>query len=313
MDNKKICSGLEHLLGIVKVWGEEQPPQIEKDIVLEGIREVYKTLKCWESAAEACECVVEKEDLPEGCPSGQTAEIPCREERVAEPQITKEVPEAENEPVAVAGSLRNEAEDEAPLSAGAGQKADIDGFDKTAAKNKLDRRVILSLYGDDQEEFPVAGVADNDAVVEKKYTEDGGNDDIVPDGGNSHRTVEQKTVTESFADNKETQPVLGEVIGGNGKTLADAYAANNHSSDVASVISSGKVSDLRSSIGINDKFLMVRDLFEGDSDAYEAAVGELENFEDLDDALLHIHEKYNWNPNNEGLKLLVDLLTRKFS
>ena len=67
--------------------------------------------------------------------------------------------------------------------------------------------------------------------------------------------------------------VLGEVINHNVQTLADTIAPPR---DVASELRrSEHVTDLRRAIGINDKFLMIRDLFGGDAAAYEAAIGTL--------------------------------------
>ena len=47
------------------------------------------------------------------------------------------------------------------------------------------------------------------------------------------------------------------------------------------------VTDLRRAIGINDKFLMIRDLFGGDAAAYEAAIGTLNGFDDFDECMIY--------------------------
>lgn len=38
---------------------------------------------------------------------------------------------------------------------------------------------------------------------------------------------------------------------------------------------------------------------------------QLNAFTDLNDALLYIQENYQWDPDSEGVRLLVDLLERK--
>ena len=73
------------------------------------------------------------------------------------------------------------------------------------------------------------------------------------------------------------------------------------------------VTDLRRAIGINDKFLLIRDLFGGDGEAYEKAIGALNDCADFDDCMIYIAENYAWNPNSDGVKLLMDLLERKFA
>ena len=73
------------------------------------------------------------------------------------------------------------------------------------------------------------------------------------------------------------------------------------------------VSALRRAIGINDKFLMIRDLFDGDARAYEAALDKLDAFGDFDDCMIYIAENYVWNANSDGAKFLMELLERKFA
>ena len=70
---------------------------------------------------------------------------------------------------------------------------------------------------------------------------------------------------------------------------------------------------LRQAIGINDKFLMTRDLFDGDEDAYAEAIAELDECETLDDCMIYIAENYEWNPDSEGAKFIMQLLERKHS
>ena len=101
------------------------------------------------------------------------------------------------------------------------------------------------------------------------------------------------------------------MINHNVQTLADTIAPPR---DVASELRrSEHVTDLRRAIGINDKFLMIRDLFDGDARAYEAALDKLDAFGDFDDCMIYIAENYAWNANSDGAKFLMELLERKFA
>ena len=68
---------------------------------------------------------------------------------------------------------------------------------------------------------------------------------------------------------------------------------------------------LRQHIGINDRFMIIRNLFGGSSEAFDTTMAQLNTFTDLDDALLYIQDHYNWNPDDDSVKLIVDLLERK--
>lgn len=105
--------------------------------------------------------------------------------------------------------------------------------------------------------------------------------------------------------------VLGEVIKPHVQTLADTIAPPH---DIASELRRNEpVTDLRQAIGLNDKFLLIRDLFGGDAQAYERAIETLNDFDDLDDCMIFIAEHYAWNPNSDGAKLMMELLERKFA
>ena len=105
--------------------------------------------------------------------------------------------------------------------------------------------------------------------------------------------------------------VLGEVINHDVQTLADPIAPRR---DMASELRRGEpVADLRNAIGINDKFLLIRDLFGGDGEAYEEAIATLNAFDDFDECMIHIAENYAWNPNSDGAKFMMELLERKFA
>lgn len=72
-----------------------------------------------------------------------------------------------------------------------------------------------------------------------------------------------------------------------------------------------QITDLRHSIGINDRFLLIRDLFGGKAEEYERVIDELDAFTELDDAMIYIQENFEWNPDCDGATLLVELLERK--
>ena len=57
--------------------------------------------------------------------------------------------------------------------------------------------------------------------------------------------------------------------------------------------------------------MIIRNLFGGNAEAFNATMVQLNTFTDLDDALLYIQENFEWNPDCDGATLLVELLERK--
>lgn len=100
---------------------------------------------------------------------------------------------------------------------------------------------------------------------------------------------------------------LADVLGGK-VTLADKMV-----DDTAPMPAMNRINDLRKAIGLNDRFLMIRDLFAGDAARYEDTIDTLNEFDDLDECMIYIVENFAWNPDSEGAKMLVSLIERKLS
>lgn len=103
---------------------------------------------------------------------------------------------------------------------------------------------------------------------------------------------------------------LADVLGGGITTLADTLAGEHHA---ARTVASSHIDSLRSAIGINDRFLMIRDLFNGNEQMFEDTITTLEEFDDLDECMIYIVENFAWNPDSDGARLLTDIIQRKLS
>lgn len=108
----------------------------------------------------------------------------------------------------------------------------------------------------------------------------------------------------------ERPKTLADAISPSTQTLADTLAAPTA---LGEEIHNSRIASLRDGIGLNDKFLMIRDLFDGDVDAYNQAIAALDELETMDDCIIHIIENYEWNPDSEGSKFIMQLLERKLS
>ena len=106
---------------------------------------------------------------------------------------------------------------------------------------------------------------------------------------------------------EEAPQRLCDVIAKNVTTLADKMAEEQPTAAY------NRITDIRKAIGLNDKFLMIRDLFGGDANLYEDTINHLNEYDDLDECMIFIVENFRWNPDSEGAKLLVSLLERKLS
>lgn len=163
------------------------------------------------------------------------------------------------------------------------------------------RRVIMSLYGES------ATSSSREEKTREKAVEPAP-DAIEPVEQPADESPKAVSVAERIAAAQTEGPqVLGDVIGAGTTTLAEAVAA---SQPTVQTVQNDRVNTLRAAIGINDRFIMIRDLFGGDGAAFDQAMDELDAFEDFNECLVYM-STYRWNPNSDGARMLMDLVTRK--
>lgn len=140
--------------------------------------------------------------------------------------------------------------------------------------------------------------------------------DSLPSGENGEKKVKPKKLSggvnatlfedaPSLADNFEDEETLHEHIASktSGTTLADHLHRK-------------PVQDLKAAIGINEKFLFINQLFDGNLQDYSEAIEKLNASADLTSAkqfvTAELAGRFNWTNNNEHVKSFLDLVERRF-
>ena len=97
------------------------------------------------------------------------------------------------------------------------------------------------------------------------------------------------------------------------ETLGDRMLQEDHS--LAAKLQQNPIPDLRSVIGINDKFLFVNELFGGSMEKYNKSIDNLNDLKTLNGAMIYLNElkiELQWNSSNEAYRKLSELVRRKF-
>ena len=98
-----------------------------------------------------------------------------------------------------------------------------------------------------------------------------------------------------------------------GETLGEKMMGEDHS--LAAKLQQNPVHDLKSGIGINDKFLFVNELFGGSMEKYNKSIDNLNDLKTLNGAMIYLNElkiELQWNSSNEAYQKLKDLVSHKF-
>ena len=350
MGLKRIDERLSRVATIVKGWnGSSSVPRIERDLALEELRHIYDEIldytpeereDCAEENADSAEreerVVVtvapiaesiadvvddfddaldidallgigaEEESATSQEQSIAEAEETPKEEvveeamnEVAEEIVVESEPEivAEPEPEPVAEPIAEPEADVAPETEvednASGALFNLDDIPVRAKRG----RKMVHLYSDNFTSRVVTAPKEDDEAESEAEAEEIA-EPIQP-------AVERVVVEEQSA---EEPKCLADVLGGGVKTLGDAMASSDEPTTPLN-----RVTELRKAIGLNDKFLLVRDLFGGDVERYEATIDTLDEFEDLDECMIYIVENFRWNPDSEAARLIVSLLERKLA
>ena len=98
-----------------------------------------------------------------------------------------------------------------------------------------------------------------------------------------------------------------------GETLGEKMMGEDNS--LAAKLQQNPVPDLKSVIGINDKFLFVNELFGGSMEKYNKSIENLNDLKTLNGAMIYLNElkiELQWNSSNEAYLKLKELISRKF-
>jgi len=129
-----------------------------------------------------------------------------------------------------------------------------------------------------------------------------------------------------FEDNYDDEPPVQNAIPdifSSLQTIVDRYKTPDSTLNEAMAISNSstvntavkQVRDLKSSIGINEKFLFINDLFKGNMKEYTdtiVALSDTETLESVHEILAPLKSRYGWRDDSDAYATLIDFLQRRF-
>ena len=116
----------------------------------------------------------------------------------------------------------------------------------------------------------------------------------------------RKSAMYALYEESAPTPTLGDTFGEK-RALADMISAPK------GVAESRQVESLASAIGVADRFMLIRELFDNDEVAYQSAIEQLDSFGSFDDCMVYIAENFSWRASSDGAKYMMELLQRKYN
>jgi hypothetical protein len=304
MDSKRIHEDITHLLNkVVEQYSrilqfDNSVPIMEVDLALKDVRDLYESLldlrtiseiqrrKSQDSEGTTSKTinnsVVESIVIETPKEEISVASIPDEVESVKAPEVVLEsVVEAEKTVIEINNPVEIKME-ESPI---AWQKT----FDASDSKDAV---VVAPA-----ETIPAAVVSPKVDLLQERQK------DFVP----TVRKIEFKPEPILVDPKKES-------LFDKAASLYDKIAKPAEKT-VASQASQNPISNIKSSIGINEKFAYLKDLFKNNMAEYNDALDKLNNFEnygEAEDFFQELKSKYSWDPESKSFQGLAELLNRRY-
>lgn len=124
--------------------------------------------------------------------------------------------------------------------------------------------------------------------------------------------VKAKEEPQKVSGEKIEKVTLGDTFGRQTDRLNEKMGVRKEDDELIEIIKSKHINSLSEAIGINDKFVFIRELFNGNSELYNKTISSLDNSGNLDDASTILMNFTGDNTKNKTAKQLLELVKRKF-
>jgi len=88
-------------------------------------------------------------------------------------------------------------------------------------------------------------------------------------------------------------------------------SAQKKQSHIGTVLHSKPIHNIEDVIGVNDKFLFIRELFSSNASRYKETIDVLNNAADFNSAYNYIEMNFQWDSENEAVQKLLELVRRR--
>lgn len=115
---------------------------------------------------------------------------------------------------------------------------------------------------------------------------------------------------------KEAEKPLNSEEGKEMKSVNDKFSSQREVETLADKLSKKPITDLGEAIGLNQKFLFMNDLFEGENNLYKEAVNTLNNFSsfiEADEYINVLKSRHGWDNTSSTVKSFMELVERRYS
>lgn len=124
-----------------------------------------------------------------------------------------------------------------------------------------------------------------------------------------------KSVIDMFAENQAKS--IGDKLGGEDNSLHQRISSQKEDKSIGARLQHYPISNIREAIGLNEKFLFINELFNGDIEAYNDAINKLNDIGSVKQAFDYLNTLtgiYGWDAGRsaETIEKLANFVQRRY-
>ncbi len=282
-------------------------PQIELDIIMSNVRDLYEyltelnkinNLRKSQQPVEVSPEIMEKLAVSKKEKTEKKQDDEITETPVEPPKVTEVPPVEKSETVTI--EIKNVA-DEIPVVEE--EKVDLEYKKESTAD-------ITELVNEE----PVTDeIKTPDIIIENKEEKTEVKKQEEKKETKKASKSEKAAIIDLFAETDKTS--LSDKFKDEKKSLNEKLGEEKKEKSVADKIQKKPIKDLKTAIGINDKFIFINELFKGSLQDYNKAIESINALSSGNEAFAFIEElkeKYKWDEKPEIYVKLEDFVIRKF-
>lgn len=147
-----------------------------------------------------------------------------------------------------------------------------------------------------------------DAIEQENLPEEDSNDSPI-----EKNEIKQEPIKEEPVISEEKK---AEVLKEEGKSINDSFSNQQEVESLAQKLGKKPITDLSEAIGLNQKFLFMNDLFEGENNLYKEAIKTLNSFSsyfEADEYINVLSSRHSWDSTSRTVKDFIELVERRYS
>ena len=270
---------LEDIVNQTKYISHHHPGKdlsLDIDLIKDDLRTLYRYFEDLKNMAN------EQEYIPSQVASSQNEAQTMQGKNEAEPPAIRETDEND--------AITGDANMQAPTVA---EQAEIPKEDTAEPTHVKEEKIIEAAY-DEQAETPATQPPGTDQEPEEDQTET-----IAEKDGNQTQTPNnngKKSVIDLLST--YSQKTIGDQYAEADNSLNKRISGNQHDNSIGAKMQLKPIDNIKEVIGLNEKFLFINELFDGNIQEYHDAIARLNDMENMQQAFDYLNElsaKYSWD------------------